>query len=283
MTAGRRPEWLRKKLSPSAHEGMDRMLGELRLHTVCRQAMCPNITECYGRGLATFLILGAACTRGCTFCNVSKEAPLPPDPGEPARVAEAVLRLRLAHVVVTSPTRDDLPDGGAAAYAATVGAIRTASPATRIELLVPDFGGSEEALRRVLDAAPDILGHNVETVPRLYEVRGGASYPRSVGLLAAARRLAPAIPRKSGILLGLGESEAELLSVMADLRGAGCDYLSLGQYLAPSRAHRPVSAFVPPETFDRLRDAGIGMGFSHVESGPYVRSSYHASDYGRPG
>ena len=279
LSGGRRPDWLQKRISPGAHAAMEAMLGELRLHTVCQQALCPNITECFSRKQATFLILGAACTRHCTFCNVAKETPLPPDPEEPLRVAEAVRRLFLAHVVVTSPTRDDLPDGGAAAYAGTVAAIREHSPGTRIELLVPDFAGSAESVRRVVGSGPDVFGHNVETVPRLYAVRSGASYRRSLDVLASARELAPSLPTKSGVMLGLGETAAEVREVLSDLRDAGCVYLSLGQYLAPSRRHRPVSEFVPPSTFDRLRDEALAMGFVHVESGPYVRSSYHAAEY----
>lgn len=284
VTTGRRPEWLQKKLSPAAHAGMEAMLGELRLNTVCQQALCPNITECFRQKQATFLILGAACTRLCSFCNVRKAAPLPPDPDEPGRVAEAVRRLGLAHVVVTSPTRDDLPDGGAGAYADTVAAVRDVSPATRVELLVPDFLGAEGSILRVVGSGPDVFGHNVETVPRLYAIRSGSDYRRSLRVLSMAREAAPGIPAKSGIMLGLGETTDEVRAVLEDLRAAGCAYLSIGQYLAPSRKHRPVAAFVPPETFDDLRDEALGMGFSHVESGPYVRSSYHAADYaGAPG
>jgi lipoic acid synthetase len=284
VTTGRRPEWLRKKLSPAAHAGMEAMLGELRLNTVCQQALCPNITECFRRRQATFLILGTACTRLCSFCNVDKSAPLPPDPGEAGRVAEAVRRLGLGHVVVTSPTRDDLPDGGAGAYADAVAAIRAVSPATRIELLVPDFLGARESVLRVVESRPDVFGHNVETVPRLYAIRSGADYRRSLRVLSMAREAASGIPAKSGIMLGLGETDDEVRAVMADLREAGCAFLSIGQYLAPSRKHRPVAAFIPPDAFDRLRDDALGMGFSHVESGPYVRSSYHAAEYpGVPG
>jgi lipoic acid synthetase len=275
----RKPDWLRKKLAPGAHADMEKLLGTLRLNTVCQQALCPNITECFRQKQATFLILGAACTRQCTFCNVAKAVPAPVDPDEPGRVAEAVVRLALAHVVVTSPTRDDLPDGGAGLYADTVAAIRERSPGTRVELLVPDFLGRRESVARVVAAAPDVFGHNVETVPRLYEIRKGADYRRSLDVLAIARELAPAMPTKSGLMLGLGETGDEIRAVMADLRDVGCDYLSLGQYLAPSRRHRAVEAFVPPGTFDRLRDEALAMGFSHVESGPYVRSSYHASEY----
>ena len=279
MKIVRKPEWLQKRVSPGAHAEMERLLGDFQLHTVCQEALCPNISECFRARQATFLILGKACTRHCTFCNVTKETPLPPDPGEPERVAGAVARLGLSHVVITSPTRDDLPDGGAAAYAATVGAIRRLSPGTRIELLVPDFQGSRECIALVTAASPDIFGHNLETVPRLYDIRQGADYRRSLDLLATARELAPAIPTKSGLMLGLGESEEEVLTVLHDLRMAGCSYLSLGQYLAPSRRHQSVAEFIPPETFDRLRDVALGLGFTHVESGPYVRSSYHAADY----
>jgi lipoic acid synthetase len=279
MDIRRKPEWLRKKVSPAANADMERLLTGLSLHTVCQEASCPNITECFRKHQATFLILGKVCTRRCTFCNVGKESPQPADQEEPGRVAEAVARLALAHVVVTSPTRDDLPDGGAAHYAATVAAIRSAMPKTAIELLIPDFQGSPEALRTVLLAGPDILGHNLETVPRLYHIRAGADYGRSLDLLRQARTFAAEVPTKSGVMLGLGETEEELLAVLHDLRAAGCAYVSLGQYLAPSRRHQPVVEFVPPERFERLRVAALDLWFAHVESGPYVRSSYHADRY----
>ncbi|BBA68922.1 lipoyl synthase [Geobacter sulfurreducens] len=280
MNIHRKPEWLRKKINPAAHGAMDELLGELRLHTVCQEARCPNITECFRERQATFLILGAECTRLCSFCNVTKGEPLPPDPDEPARVAQAVVRLSLAHVVITSPTRDDLPDGGAGHYAATVAAIGRVAPATAVELLVPDFLGNRSALADVVAAAPRIIGHNVETVPRLYAIRAGADYGRSLAVLRTLRELAPECATKSGLMLGLGETEEEVLAVMADLRRVDCTYLSLGQYLAPSRFHHPVREFVLPETFDRLKDLAERMGFRHVESGPYVRSSYHAAGYG---
>ena len=279
MEIRRKPEWLRKKVSPAANADMERLLTGLSLHTVCQEASCPNITECFRQRQATFLILGKVCTRRCTFCNVGKEIPQPADPQEPGRVAEAVTRLALAHVVVTSPTRDDLSDGGAAHYAATVATIRSAMPKTAIELLIPDFQGIPEALRTVLLARPDILGHNLETVPRLYHIRAGADYGRSLELLRTAREIAPEIPTKSGVMLGLGETEEELLAVLQDLRAAGCAYVSLGQYLAPSLRHQPVVEFVPPERFERLKEAALELGFAHVESGPYVRSSYHADRY----
>jgi lipoic acid synthetase len=279
MEIRRKPAWLQKKVAPGAHAEMERLLGGLQLNTVCREAMCPNISECFRQQQATFLIMGVICTRQCSFCNVAKDTPLPLDPAEPARVAEAVIRLGLRHVVVTSPTRDDLADGGAAHYGATVAAIRTASPTTRIELLVPDFRGRRQSLATVLASAPQILSHNLETVPRLYTIRAGADYRRSLDLLAVARELAPTIPTKSGLMLGLGETEAEVLTVLADLRSVGCSYLSLGQYLAPSRQHQPVVSYIPPAQFDQLRQTALSLGFAHVESGPYVRSSYLAEKY----
>jgi lipoic acid synthetase len=259
---------------------MERMLGDLKLNTVCREASCPNISECFRKQQATFLILGRICTRLCSFCNVAKEEPLPLDPAEPGRVAEAVVRLNLSHVVITSPTRDDLADGGAGLYAATVAAVRAASPGTRIELLIPDFGGDRNALTTVAAAAPDILGHNLETVPRLYHIRSGADYRRSLGVLAALHELSPLLKTKSGVMVGLGETDEELFTLFADLRLTGCAYLSIGQYLAPSRKHFPVQAYVEPAKFDLYRQQALGLGFTHVESGPYVRSSYHAADYG---
>lgn len=275
----RKPEWLQKKVNPAAHAEMEGLLKEFNLNTVCQQARCPNITECFRQRQATFLILGRACTRLCSFCSVSKEVPLSPELGEPAAVAQAVLRLNLSHVVVTSPTRDDLPDGGARQYAETVAEIRKASPGTKVELLIPDLQGDLDALSTVLASEPDILGHNLETVPRLYAIRSGADYGRSLQLLADAHRLKPELRTKSGLMLGLGEEEAELLAVFRDLIEAGCSYLSLGQYLAPSRAHYPVQRFVEPEQFDKLREEALALGFTHVESAPYVRSSYHADRY----
>lgn len=279
MNIQRKPEWLRKKINPGDQGEMRQLLGELRLNTVCQQALCPNISECFACGQATFLILGKNCTRLCSFCNVEKTAPLPVDSDEPARVAEAVQRLKLSHVVITSPTRDDLADGGAALYAATVSAIRGASPATRIELLIPDFQGSVPGIETVVASRPDIIAHNVETVPRLYQIRSGADYQRSLEVLRVCAGLAPDIRTKSGIMLGMGEESGEVLQVFRDLRDAGCAYLSIGQYLAPSRRHYQVQEYVPPELFESLRLQALEIGFSHVESGPYVRSSYHAGKY----
>jgi len=275
----RKPDWLRKKINQGDQAEMRHLLGDLRLNTVCQQAMCPNISECFACGQATFLILGKICTRQCSFCNVEKHVPLPIDMDEPSRIAEAVTHLKLAHVVITSPTRDDLPDGGASIYSATVSAIRSASPDTRIELLIPDFQADPGSLRCVIASHPDIIAHNVETVPRLYLVRSGADYLRSLDVLRICGELAPEINTKSGIMLGMGEAVEQVARVMRDLRAVGCRYLSIGQYLAPSREHHPVQEYVRPEVFERLREAGIKLGFSHVESGPYVRSSYHAGEY----
>ena len=275
----RKPEWLQKRVNPKEQAGMRALLGELRLNTVCQQALCPNISECFHCGQATFLILGRHCTRHCSFCNVDKAKPQPVDSGEPARVAEAVVRLRLSHVVITSPTRDDLPDGGASVHAATVAAIRAVSPGTRIEPLIPDFQGDRRCLEVVMASRPDIIAHNVETVARLYHIRSGADYGRSLEVLGACRDLSPETPVKSGIMLGMGEAQDEVVQVLSDLRGVGCAYLSIGQYLAPSRNHYPVQEYVRPEVFEALRETALGMGFLHVQSGPYVRSSYHAGEY----
>ncbi|MRR34263.1 lipoyl synthase [bacterium] len=281
MRPSRRPEWLQKKISPAAHGDMERLLDGLGLHTVCREAHCPNISECYGCGQATFLILGTICTRMCSFCNVTKREPLPPEADEPERVAEAVRLLGLRHVVITSPTRDDIPDGGASVFADTVRAVRVASPVTAVELLIPDFGGERESIAQVVAAKPDIVGHNLETVPRLYQIRAGADYRRSLDVLRMIGELDPELRIKSGIMLGMGEEEDEVLRTLADLLEVGCAYLSIGQYLAPSRLHHPVAEFVPPEVFERYRGIALSMGFRHVESGPYVRSSYLAERYGK--
>lgn len=281
MKPSRRPEWLQKKISPAAHGEMNALLEELGLHTVCREANCPNITECYCSGRATFLILGTACTRLCSFCNVTKKEPLPPDPGEPERVAEAVSRLQLRHVVITSPTRDDLADGGAEIYAQTVASIRRSSPDTGIELLIPDFEGDEQSIAIVVASKPEIIGHNVETVPRLYHIREGADYARSLEVLRLLHAKDPLLKTKSGIMLGLGEEEDEVLQVFQDLLDTGCRYLSIGQYLAPSRKHFPVKNFITPEAFSAYRERALALGFEHVESGPYVRSSYLAEQYGK--
>ncbi len=280
MKIERKPEWLQKRVNPKGQRPMLRLLEELRLNTVCRQALCPNISECFACNQATFLILGKNCTRHCSFCNVDSCEPEEVDQEEPQRVAQAVSRLGLSHVVITSPTRDDLDDGGAEIFVQTVRAIRALTPTTRIELLIPDFQGNIPRLDRVIASAPDILAHNLETVPRLYHIRAGAGYERSLEVLRQCGETAPAIRVKSGIMLGLGEEEREVLELFRDLREVGCVYLSIGQYLAPSKRHYPVQEYIHPDRFQYLREQALQMGFIHVESGPYVRSSYHAGSYG---
>ncbi|MCK4283180.1 MAG: lipoyl synthase [Candidatus Brocadiae bacterium] len=276
-TRTRLPPWLRKRLSPGEDmQPVLNLLKELSLRTVCQDARCPNIAECFGRGTATFMILGGVCTRGCTFCAVARGRPAPPEPGEPDRISEAVRRLGLSHVVVTSVTRDDLPDGGSGHFAQTIRAVHRDTTAT-VEVLTPDFKGRLEDVDRVLDAAPEVFNHNVETVARLYAaVRPQADYGRSLGVLARAAGSPLSPITKSGLMLGLGEAEDELLAVLADLRRAGCRALTLGQYLAPSAAHRPVAEFVRPERFEQLKARALEMGFEAVASGPFVRSSYKA-------
>jgi lipoyl synthase len=250
---------------------------DLQLHTVCEEARCPNVGECWGHGVATFMILGDVCTRGCRYCAVSKGIPTELDLAEPERVADAVRRMGLGFVVITSVDRDDLSDGGASIFAETVRAIRRLSPETGIELLTPDFQGDESALSTVLDARPDILNHNVETVPRLYKkARGGGIYHVSLRVLENVKRLAPHVTSKTGMMLGLGEERDEVLEVMADLRARGVEILTLGQYLRPSGWHLEVARYVHPDEFRELAELGRAMGFDHVEAGPLVRSSYRA-------
>jgi lipoic acid synthetase len=252
---------------------------ELRLNTVCEDARCPNIGECWHHGTATFMILGDVCTRACAYCAVAHGRPDPVDPDEPARVAAAVDTLGLAYVVVTSVDRDDLSDGGAAIFADTVRQTRARVPGCRVEVLIPDFRGSEQALRTVLDAGPDILNHNTETVPRLYPAaRSGGRYRRTLELLERSRRYAPVIPTKTGLMVGLGEQHDELLETFADLRAVGCEILTIGQYLRPTEAHAPLARYYHPDEFRALKDAALDLGFTHVESGPLVRSSYHAHE-----
>ncbi|MFZ0132732.1 MAG: lipoyl synthase, partial [Desulfobacterales bacterium] len=249
------------------------------LHTVCQEAKCPNIWECFSSRTATFLILGDRCTRNCRFCAVAHLPVEPPDAGEPERVAEAVAKMGLGYVVVTSVTRDDLPDGGAGHFAATIRAIRRRVPRAGIEVLIPDFQGNAAALRSVLDARPHVLNHNIETVPRLYaEVRPGAVYSRSLALLGQARRHDASVATKSGLMLGLGETDTEIRQTLRDLLDVGCRLLTLGQYLQPSRDHLPVARYVPPAEFDQWKQSALQMGFNEVASGPFVRSSYHAQE-----
>ncbi len=276
--AARKPAWLKRKIPlPGSHGRVQGAIDELGLHTVCREARCPNRMECYACGTATFLLLGPSCTRRCTFCAVDKSAMSPPDPAEPEHIAQAVARLGLSFCVLTMVTRDDLPDGGAAHVAATVRALRGTNPNIGVELLISDLGGDRRSLETVLAARPQVLNHNIETVPRLYpEVRPQADYQRSLDLLADVRAIDEAIVRKSGIMLGLGETEAEVGEVFRDLLNAGCQSLTLGQYLAPSRDHHSVAGYVSPERFEALRQQALSMGFNAVASGPFVRSSYQA-------
>jgi lipoic acid synthetase len=276
----RKPAWLKVRFPAGpGFARIDRLHREQGLHSVCRSAACPNQGECWSRGTATFMILGDRCSRDCAFCNVVHGRPAPPDPAEPQAVARAVAGLGLRHAVITAVTRDDLADGGAAHFAAVTTAIRAAAPGCRVELLIPDLGGNHVALRTILEVRPDVLGHNLETVPRLYpRARAGADYRRSLALLAAAREFAPEMPTKSGLMLGLGETRAELLATLADLRAAGVGMLTLGQYLQPTRAHLPVARFLPPGEFAELRTLALGTGFARVAAGPLVRSSYHAAE-----
>ena len=276
---GRFPDWLKKRVSVSPLTGRVRsLLSELHLATVCEQAHCPNLCECYGRGTATFLILGPNCTRNCRFCAVTSGPPTPVDESEPERVAEASARLGLKHVVVTSVTRDDLPDGGAGQFARTVRAIRQRCQA-QIEVLTPDFQGDVEAIRTVLAARPDIYNHNVETVPRLMAaIRPQAGYERSLAVLRLAKVHGNSILTKSGLMVGLGETANEVVHLLRDLRAVGCDAVTIGQYLAPSGGHVPVREFVPPRQFDVYRREAEALGFRAAAAGPFVRSSYHAED-----
>ncbi len=276
----RKPAWLKRRLpTGEAFHQVQELIDSGRLHTVCQEAKCPNIWECFSHRTATFLIMGGRCTRNCGFCAVAAGPPEPLDPGEPARVAEAAARMGLSYVVVTSVTRDDLADGGAAHFAAVIREIRHAIPEAEIEVLIPDFQGEEEALAAVLAARPNVLNHNVETVPRLYpRVRPQADYRRSLDLLRRAGEMSPGIPTKSGLMLGLGESSEEIRQTLHDLVAVGCRILTLGQYLRPSPQHLPVAAYVTPAEFEQWRRAALGMGFSEVASGPFVRSSYHAKE-----
>jgi len=276
----RKPDWLKVRFPAGPNYArIDRLHREQGLHSVCRSAACPNQGECWEQGTATFMILGDHCTRDCRFCNVTHETPLPVDPQEADKVAKAIAELRLNHAVITSVTRDDLEDGGAAQFAAVTRAIHAYRPECRVELLVPDLQGNHEALSTILAAKPEVFGHNLETVPRLYPLaRAGADYQRSLDLLAAAAQTAPEIPTKSGLMLGMGETRDELPTVMQNLRQAGCSMLTLGQYLQPTRHHLPVVRYVEPSEFASLREAGLKLGFAHVEAGPLVRSSYHAAE-----
>ncbi len=276
----RKPPWLKVK-APGGKNYVElkQLMRELDLHTVCEEAHCPNVGECWEHRTATFMILGDVCTRNCAYCAVAHGTPAALDAGEPERLARAVARMGLRHVVITSVDRDDLPNGGAEIFAACVAEIRRRQPDASVELLIPDFKGSDEALRLVVDAGPDILNHNVETVERLYRIaRPGGRYDRALHLLERAKAMDPALLTKSGIICGLGEEWDELLVVMSDLRARGVDILTLGQYLRPSGHHMPISRYYTPDEFAQLRAIGGEFGFRHVEAGPLVRSSYHAWD-----
>ncbi|MBI3403558.1 MAG: lipoyl synthase [Acidobacteria bacterium] len=275
-----KPDWLKVRApgSPS-YLRLKSLVQGLNLHTVCEEAQCPNIGECWNHGTATFMILGDVCTRACSYCAVSHGRPGAVDEAEPIRVADAIRTLDLNYVVVTSVDRDDLPDGGASIFAATIRETRARRPGCRIEVLIPDFQGNEAALRAVLDARPDILNHNTETVPRLYRMaRSGGRYARTLELLDRSRRYTPGIPTKTGLMVGLGEEFDEIIATLQDLRRVGCEILTLGQYLRPSPAHAPMVRYYDPGEFRALKQAALEMGFVHVESGPLVRSSYHAHE-----
>jgi lipoic acid synthetase len=274
----KKPPWLKKRIPPLQNlQKVKSILDETGLHTVCEEARCPNLGECFAHGTATFLILGNICTRNCGFCAVDHGLPVLSDETEPQRVAKAVEMMGLQYVVITSVTRDDLPDGGASHFAKTIQAIRSMGQSIKIEVLIPDFKGDPSSLKMVLEKAPDVLNHNIETVSRLYPaVRPQADYERSIELLKRAKTIAPDILTKSGFMLGLGERREEILELLQDLRNAKCDFLTIGQYLQPRQDRLPVVRFIPPEEFEEYRTIGEEMGFKAVASGPFVRSSYHA-------
>ncbi|MCC7125929.1 MAG: lipoyl synthase [Acidobacteria bacterium] len=275
-----KPDWL--KVRAPGSENYIRLRGimrELKLNTVCEDAHCPNIGECWHHGTATFMILGDICTRACAYCAVAHGKPKALDLDEPDRVADAVDQMRLQYAVITSVDRDDLPDGGAGIFASTIREIKVRRPDTRVEVLIPDFKGDYEPLKTVLDARPDILNHNTETVPRLYRMaRSGGRYPRTLELLDRARTYAPDIPTKTGLMVGLGEEHDELVQVFKDLRGVGVSILTIGQYLRPSADHAVMTRYYHPDEFAALKRIALGLGFVHVEAGPLVRSSYHAHE-----
>jgi lipoyl synthase len=276
----RKPRWLRVKMpSGATYFELKRLVREHRLHTVCEEAMCPNIGECWSQRSATFMLLGDTCTRSCGFCAVKTGRPGAMDELEPERVAEAIATLNLRYAVITSVNRDDVPDGGSHIFAATIRAVRQRLPECRVEVLIPDFKGNWEALAEVVEARPDVLNHNMESIARLYDVvRPQAKYGRSLELLERVKQLDPDMRTKSGLMVGLGEEMSELLDTMRDLSRVRCDLLTIGQYLRPSERHLPVVRYYPPEDFDELKRQGDLMGFVHVESGPLVRSSYHAAE-----
>lgn len=276
----RRPHWLKVQASwGENYRRIKSLLAQSNLHSVCQEANCPNISHCFEEGTATFMILGDVCNRGCGFCDVKRGVPVPVDEGEPERVAETVKKLNLNYAVITSVTRDDLDDGGASIFALTINEIKSSIPGCKIEVLIPDFGGSLESLKTVLEAEPDVLNHNMETVQRLYpQVRKGADYRRSLDLLRNVKEVDKSMVTKSGVMLGLGESLEEIVELIRDLRNVDCNLLTIGQYLSPSNEHLPIVKFYHPDEFAELKVVGEEMGFAHVESGPLVRSSYQAKE-----
>ncbi len=275
-----KPAWLNKKISLRDCSELKSILKERGINTVCEEAKCPNIGECFSKRQATFIILGAVCTRGCLFCGIRKGVPSPVDLKEPLRIAHIIFDLGLKHVVITSVTRDDLLDGGAGVFVETINAIRKLNKDIKIEVLIPDFKAEISSLGVLAMGAPDIIAHNIETVPRLYkDIRKGASYQRSLEVFRTLKDIAPSTLLKSGLMLGLGEKENEVYAVFEDLVKAGCMYLSIGQYLAPSNAHFPVKEYIRPEVFDRYKEKALAVGFISVKSAPYVRSSYLAAEY----
>lgn len=275
------PPWLRIKLPKSENFSCTSgLIKDLKLNTVCQSAKCPNKWECFSKNVATFLIMGRVCTRNCAFCNITPGDILPVDHDEPARVAEAAKRLKLKHVVITSVTRDDLPDGGAAHFAATIAAVRAIMPGCTIEVLIPDLQGDEKALKVVLDAGPDVLNHNLETVPDLYEtIRPQADYQQSLDVLSRSKKIAPNIPTKSGIMVGLGETDEQIMPILDDLAAIGCDIVTIGQYMQPTRQHPLVRRYVEPEVFEGYAEEGKKRGIRHMFSAPLVRSSYNAEKF----
>lgn len=275
-----KPDWLKVRAPGSANYMRVRgLMRDLQLHTVCEEAHCPNIGECWHHGTATFMIMGDVCTRACGYCNVTHGAPRPLDEAEPEKLGRAVGEMELDYVVVTSVDRDDLADFGAGVFAATVRAIKARRPQCRVEVLIPDFQGEEGPLRAVLAAKPDVLNHNIETVPRLYRIaRPGGRYTRALELLSRSRQWSPDIPSKTGLMVGLGETQDEIVDVLRDLRSVDTQILTIGQYLRPSLAHLPMTRYYTPDEFRELKQIALGLGFGHVESGPLVRSSYHAHE-----
>ncbi|MFT7859713.1 MAG: lipoyl synthase [Sulfurimonas sp.] len=278
-TFKRKPEWLRKKINFTINKELETILEQHNINTVCQEAMCPNISECFAQKQATFLIMGTECTRRCTFCAVDKGSPKPLDADEPQNIANSVKVMGLKHVVITSPTRDDLEDGGAEHFCKTVQAIKGLENKVVIELLIPDMQGKEELIKEVANCGADIIGHNLETIPRLYHIRKGSSYERSLDVLKMLKEFNPNVATKSAIMLGLGEKRGEVLELMQNLLDVECRYLSIGQYLQPTQKHENIVNYVEPSEFETLKISGLDMGFRYIQSSPYTRSSYMAHQY----